>query len=72
MNPVLLCLELRSCPIPCNTLNNFNKAIPCRKWQGVPRAREHGALRWVRPGELARYPMPPADRPLIAILRDWL
>ena len=44
----------------------------CRKWQGVPRPREHAALKWVRPRELARYPMPPADLPLVAVLRDWL
>ena len=30
------------------------------------------ALKWVGRRELARYPMPPADRPLVAILRDWL
>jgi 8-oxo-dGTP diphosphatase len=55
--------------------DDFHLLMPlfaCRKWEGVPEAREHGALRWVRPAELARYPMPPADRPLVAILRDWL
>ena len=55
--------------------DDFHLLMPlfaCRKWEGVPQAREHGALRWVRPAELARYPMPPADRPLVAILRDWL
>lgn len=44
----------------------------CRRWQGVVRAREGQVLRWVRPTALAQYPMPPADIPLIAILRDWL
>jgi 8-oxo-dGTP diphosphatase len=55
--------------------DDFHLLMPlfaCRKWQGVPRPREHGALRWVRPAELARYPMPPADRPLVAILRAWI
>ncbi len=28
----------------------------CRKWQGVPQAREHAALKWVRPQQLARLP----------------
>lgn len=44
----------------------------CRRWEGTPVAREHAALRWVRPADLSRYPMPPADKPLVAILRDWL
>ncbi len=26
----------------------------CRKWEGVPQAREHGALKWVRPRDLAQ------------------
>lgn len=44
----------------------------CRKWEGVPRPREGQTLAWARPGEFRDYPMPPADRPLVAILRDWL
>ncbi|GAB4287296.1 MAG: (deoxy)nucleoside triphosphate pyrophosphohydrolase [Roseovarius sp.] len=44
----------------------------CRKWQGTPRGREGQALRWARVGELRDIPMPPADIPLIAVLRDWL
>jgi len=44
----------------------------CRKWQGVPQAHEHQALKWVQPRELSRYPMPPADTPLIPMLRDLL
>jgi 8-oxo-dGTP diphosphatase len=55
--------------------DEFHLLMPlfaCRKWQGVPQPREHAALKWVRPGELGRWPMPPADRPLVAILRDWV
>jgi 8-oxo-dGTP diphosphatase len=44
----------------------------CRKWSGIPAARERQQLAWVRPARLAHYPMPPADRPLIAMLRDFL
>lgn len=40
----------------------------CRKWRGVPRALEGGALKWVRPIELYGLEMPPADRPLVALL----
>ena len=44
----------------------------CRKWQGTPQGREGQTLKWVRPNALRDYPMPPADIPLIPILRDWL
>ncbi|OYY72249.1 (deoxy)nucleoside triphosphate pyrophosphohydrolase [Sphingomonas sp. 28-63-12] len=40
----------------------------CRKWQGIPRAIEATALKWVRPVEMHALPMPPADRPLIALI----
>lgn len=55
--------------------DDFHLLMPlfaCRRWQGTPTPREGQALRWVRPGDLRDYPMPPADRPLIPILRDWL
>jgi 8-oxo-dGTP diphosphatase len=29
-------------------------------------------LKWVYSNELKNYPMPPADIPLIPILRDWV
>lgn len=44
----------------------------CRRWQGTVTPREGQALKWVRPAALRDYPMPPADLPLIPILRDWL
>ena len=44
----------------------------CRKWHGIPQGKEGQALAWARAGELRDYPMPPADIPLIPILRDWL
>lgn len=44
----------------------------CRRWRGRPQPREGQALAWVRPERLADYPMPPADKPLIPLLRDLL
>jgi 8-oxo-dGTP diphosphatase len=44
----------------------------CRRWNGLARPTEGQTLAWVRPGKLADYPMPPADRPLVALLRDFL
>jgi 8-oxo-dGTP diphosphatase len=44
----------------------------CRRWQGRPTGLEGQALAWVAPARLADYAMPPADRPLVAMLRDFL
>jgi 8-oxo-dGTP diphosphatase len=44
----------------------------CRRWEGTVTAREHAALKWAKPRQLAQYPMPPADLPLIPMLRDLL
>jgi 8-oxo-dGTP diphosphatase len=43
-----------------------------RRWEGQVAARHHSALAWVKPSKLTDYPMPPADAPLIAWLRDLL
>lgn len=54
---------------------DFHLLMPlfaCRRWQGTPRPTEGQRLAWVKPGALRDYPMPPADLPLIPILRDWL
>jgi 8-oxo-dGTP diphosphatase len=44
----------------------------CRRWEGQVTAKEHKALAWVRPAALTDYPMPPADAPLVAWLRDLI
>lgn len=44
----------------------------CRKWSGTPQCLDHEALAWVRPRDMRDYPMPPADEPLVAHLRDLL
>ncbi|HJT07285.1 MAG TPA: GNAT family N-acetyltransferase, partial [Stellaceae bacterium] len=44
----------------------------CRRWSGIVTAREGQALTWVRAQKLDRYEMPPADKPLVAALRDLL
>ena len=43
-----------------------------RRWSGTVQRREHAALKWVKPDQLRDYPMPPADEPLVAWLRDLL
>lgn len=55
--------------------DDFHLLMPlfvCRVWQGAPQPHEGQALAWVRPVRLADYPMPPADVPLVALLRDLL
>jgi 8-oxo-dGTP diphosphatase len=44
----------------------------CRRWRGLVRPNEGQTLAWVRPQKLGEYPMPPADKPLIPLLRDFL
>ncbi|RVV97876.1 8-oxo-dGTP diphosphatase MutT [Mesobaculum littorinae] len=58
-----------------HSYDDFHLLMPlyaCRRWQGTPVAKEGQTLSWARVGELRSYPMPPADIPLIPILRDWL
>ena len=58
-----------------HSYETFHLLMPlfvCRKWEGIPQAREGQVLKWARAQELRDYPMPPADIPLIPILRDWL
>lgn len=54
---------------------DFHLLMPmfiCRRWDGTPVAQEGQTLKWVRGNDLRNYPMPPADIPLIPILRDWI
>ena len=58
-----------------HSYSDFHLLMPlfvCRKWDGIPTPREGQVLKWVLPKDLTNYEMPPADRPLVAILRDWL
>ena len=44
----------------------------CRRWHGTPTPKENNPVIWVRPLRLGDYPMPPADKPLVAMLQDLL
>jgi len=58
-----------------HTYETFHLLMPLyliRRWEGEPEAREHSALKWVRPNVMRDYPMPPADLPLVAWLNDFL
>ena len=69
----------KSCLAPLtfasHAYESFHLLMPlfvCRRWEGIATPREGQALAWVNPDRLRDYPMPPADVPLIPILRDWL
>lgn len=54
---------------------DFHLLMPlfaCRKWEGIVQGREGQTLKWVKAKDLRDYPMPPADIPLIPIIRDWV
>ena len=58
-----------------HSYDDFHLLMPlfaCRKWEGIPEPRENQVLKWVKPKDMGSYPMPPADIPLIATLRDLL
>ncbi|MCB5408872.1 8-oxo-dGTP diphosphatase MutT [Pseudogemmobacter faecipullorum] len=69
----------KSCLAPLtfasHSYEDFHLLMPlfaCRRWEGIPSGQEGQKLAWVAPEKLRDYPMPPADLPLIPILRDWL
>jgi len=58
-----------------HTYDDFHLLMPlfaCRKWDGIVQGKEGQKLAWVQAKDLNNYPMPPADIPIIPILRDWL
>jgi len=55
--------------------DEFHLLMPlfiCRVWEGIPHPIEGQELAWVTIGDMRNYPMPPADTPLVAMLRDIL
>ena len=69
----------KSCLAPLtfasHSYDDFHLLMPlfaCRKWDGIVHGQEGQRLAWVKPENLRDYPMPPADIPLVAILRNWL
>jgi 8-oxo-dGTP diphosphatase len=44
----------------------------CRVWEGEPTPKEGQEIRWLRPKQLFKLPMPEADRPLLRFLDELL
>ena len=66
---------LAALPFASHGYSDFHLLMPlfaCRKWDGTPKPKEGQNLKWVHVKSLKDFPMPPADIPLIAVLRDWL
>ena len=58
-----------------HSYDDFHLLMPlfaCRIWEGNVTALEGQKFAWVRPMRLRDYDMPPADEPLVALLRDLL
>jgi 8-oxo-dGTP diphosphatase len=58
-----------------HSYDGFHLLMPlyvCRVWEGTVQPLEGQRLAWAKVGELDTYPMPPADKPLVAMLRDLL
>lgn len=55
--------------------DDFHLLMPlylCRRWDGMVYPREGQRVRWLRPLDLRDIAMPPADAPLVAMLKDFL
>ena len=53
--------------------DDFHLLMPlyvCRRWKGIVTPHEGQEVTWVRPMRLSDYPMPPAYKPLIAMILD--
>ena len=58
-----------------HSYDDFHLLMPvfaCRVWKGTPTPREGQQLKWLRPTAMRDLPMPPADVPLVALLRDMI
>lgn len=58
-----------------HSYEKFHLLMPlylCRKWDGLIIPQENQQTKWVKIRDLGNYPMPAADVPLVAMLRDFL
>jgi len=57
-----------------HSYESFHLLMPlflCRKWEGLVQGMEGQRTKWVRIRNLGDFAMPPADGPLVAMLRDF-
>ncbi|MCZ2203916.1 8-oxo-dGTP diphosphatase MutT [Bartonella sp. A05] len=58
-----------------HSYETFHLLMPfylCRDYEGMPQGREGQNLKWVFIGDLDKYSMPDADKPLVQVLKNFL
>lgn len=58
-----------------HSYETFHLLMPlyfCRDYEGMPQGREGQSLKWVFIGDLDKYSMPDADKPLVQLLKKFL
>ncbi len=68
-------VDLTPLTFASHAYRDFHLLMPvylCARWRGTLAAQEGQELLWVRPEDLVRYDMPPADEPLKVALPDLL
>lgn len=67
--------NLRPLTFASHSYETFHLLMPlylCYHYEGVARGREGQNLKWVFIGDLDKYPMPDADKPLVQLLKKFL
>ena len=65
--------DLHPLTFASHTYDDFHLLMPlytCHNWTGTLTEREGQTFAWVSPNDMEQYPMPPADIPLIDILKN--
>ena len=71
----ITCACLAPFTFASHTYDKFHLLMPlyiCYRWNGFVTPQEGQQTTWVRPNRMKDFPMPPADIPLVAMLRDLL
>ena len=67
--------NLKPITFTSHSYKEFHLLMPlylCKEWNGEVRPMEGQEIKWIEPEVITKYPMPPADKPLIKNLLKWL
>ena len=67
--------NLKPITFTSHSYKEFHLLMPlylCKEWNGEVRPMEGQEIKWIEPEAITKYPMPPADKPLIKNLLKWL
>ena len=65
--------DMKPLTFASHSYDNFHLIMPlflCQHWKGTPAPQEGQKIAWANIKELASYPMPPADEPLVTFLKN--